>query len=73
MLPLDSLPLAGLPAGSSVEEDVLSPAETWFPREEWYPRGPSPSQRRRRGGNGEEFVSVGMGKGEGGACNSEIK
>lgn len=49
------LPLPGLPAWASVGEKVLSLAETRSSMVRWYPRGPSPSLRRKERGNEGEL------------------
>lgn len=54
-LPLHSVPLTGLPGKATVGEDVLRPSVPGCSKIGWYPKGSSPSLRRRGlddGGNG---------------------
>ena len=55
-LPLDPLPLPGLPDWGSVGEEVLSPSGTRCPREECYLRGASPFREAEWGGIFEDWA-----------------
>lgn len=65
------LPPPGLPGWAAVREDVPGPVEARCSRAGWYPRRTPLSLLRRDGGNRRRvigFVSVGLGREEGGGC-----
>jgi hypothetical protein len=64
-LPVDPVSLLEAPCLTSVG-DVPSSAVTWFARVGWYPEGPSPYQRRKRGDMGEELCEGETGRRDGG-------
>ena len=67
-LPLDPLPLAGLPGWTSVGEDVPSLAGTRFLRVWWYPY----SKEKGRGQWKKGRVRMGLGREEG-VCDWDVK
>lgn len=50
------MPLTGLPGKASVGEDVLRPSVLGCSKMGWYPKGSSPSLRRRGLDDGGEWI-----------------